>query len=209
MAMPHGRRARAGLVAALALAAMALVAGQSATKHALAGRAALADSDSHVPDVPPVDVRRGAPHELHETYADIAIEDATAGGRVRFYKQQLERALGPMVDADAVTLSPGAAADSLVLRYLRGHLVLTTHGDTLQPTLLRSGEEALEHHQGWWIAVHYEAAAPIDSLHVRNTLLFEVYDDQRNVMRFVHFPEETRQTVTFEAGAAEAVVEGW
>lgn len=73
-----------------------------------------------------------------------------------------------MVDADAVTLSPGAAADS-VLRYLRGHLALTTHGDTLQPTLLRGGEEAVEHHQGWWIAVHYEAAAPNDSLHVRNT----------------------------------------
>ena len=53
-----------------------------------------------------------------------------------------------------------------------------------------------------------EATAPIDSLHVRNTLLFEVYDDQRNIMRFVRFPEETRETVTFDGEDPEAVVGG-
>lgn len=147
-----------------------------------------------------------APHELHETYADMAIEGEIVGGRVRFYQEQLERALGPMTGADAVTLAPGAAADTLVLRYLRGHLVLQAHGDTLRPILLRSGQERMEHHMGWWVVLHYEADAPIDSLRVTNTLLFDVYDDQRNVMRFVRFPEETRETVTLEPGAAEAVV---
>jgi hypothetical protein len=145
-------------------------------------------------------------HDLHETYADLAIENATVGGQIRFYKEQLERALGPMVDADAVTLTPGAAADSMVLRYLRSHLVLQTHGDTLQPTLLRSGQERMEHHEGWWIVVHYEAGAPIDSLQVTNTLLFETYDDQRNIVRFVRFPEETRQTITFDAEQPEVVL---
>lgn len=146
-------------------------------------------------------------HELHETYADLAIEGAVVGGQVRFYQEQLERALGPMADADAVSLTPGAAAVSLVLRYLRDRLVLIAHGDTLDPILLRSGQEPMEHHVSWWVVLHYEALAPIDSLHVTNTLLFDVYDDQRNIVRFVRFPDESRETVTFEAGHPQAVVE--
>lgn len=153
-------------------------------------------------------VRPDPPHELHETYADLAIEANIVGGRILFYQEQLERALGPMAHADAVTLTPGDAADSLVLRYVRDHLVLQARGDTLRPILLRSGQERMEHHQGWWVVIHYEAAAPIDSLRVTNTLLFEVHDDQRNIMRFVRFPEETRETRTFDAEQPEAVVAG-
>ena len=156
----------------------------------------------------PALVLASPPHELHETYADLAMEDVIVGGQIRFYKEQLERALGPMTGADAFTLAPGAASDSLVLRYIRDHLVLQVHGDTLQPILLRSGQRLMEHHQGWWVAIHYEAAAPVDSLHVTNTLLFEVHDDQRNIMRFVRFPEETRETVTFDAEQPKAVVTG-
>ena len=148
----------------------------------------------------------GPVHELHETYADFAIEAGIVGGRVRFYQDQLERALGSMTGADAVTLKPGAAADSLVLRYVRDRLVLTARGDTLHPLLLRSGQEPLEHHQGWWVVLHYEADAPIDSLRVTNRLLFDVHDDQRNIMRFVRFPEETRETITLDAAHPAAVV---
>lgn len=207
--MGHGRRARRptlrrGLALGLVLPALALEPGQAVTKPALATRAA--PPDSHGPHV---DLRRAAVHELHETYADLAIEGATVGGQIRFYKSDLERALGPMVGADAVTLTPGPEADALMLRYLTDHLVLRVDGDTLDPTIIRSGEEMMEHHEGWWVAVHYEAAVAIDSLHVTNTLLFEVHDDQRNIMRFVHFPEETRETVTLEAEAPEAVVKGW
>ena len=149
-----------------------------------------------------------AVHDLHETYADLAIDGAVVGGRVQFFQRHLERALGPRVGADAVALTPGATADSLVMAYVRDNLVVIAHGDTLRPALLRSGRERLQHHTAWWVALHYEAAAPIDTLRVRNTLLFDLHDDQRNVMRFVRFPEETRETVTLEPGRPEAAVTG-
>lgn len=147
-----------------------------------------------------------AVHDLHETYTDLAIESSVVGGRVQFFQDQLERALGPRVGADAVALEPGATADSLVMDYIRENLVLIAHGDTLRPALLRSGRERLQHHTAWWVALHYEAAEPIDTLRVRNTLLFDLHDDQRNVARFVRFPEETRETVTLEPGRPEAAV---
>ncbi|MGK7310673.1 MAG: DUF6702 family protein [Candidatus Longimicrobiales bacterium M2_2A_002] len=147
-----------------------------------------------------------AVHDLHETYADLAIDGAVVGGRVQFFQDQLERALGPEVGADAVALTPGATADSLVMGYIRENLVLIAHGDTLRPALLRSGREQLQHHTAWWVALHYEAAEPIDTLRVRNTLLFDLHDDQRNIMRFVRFPEETRETVTLEPARPDAVV---
>lgn len=145
-------------------------------------------------------------HDLHETYADLAIEGPTVAGRLQFFRKDLERALGPILGADAITLRPGPEADALVLRYLRDRLTLVAHGDTLQPALLRSAEIELGHHPGWEVTLSWEAASPIDALRVRSTLLFDLHDDQRNVMRFVRFPEETRETVTLEPGAAEGVV---
>lgn len=157
---------------------------------------------------PATAVRRTAspPHELHESYADLAIDRSTVGGRIQFFKTDLERALGPLVSADAVTLTPGAEANALVLHYLRDHLTFQADGDTLQPAILRSALIELGHHEGWEVTLSWEATARIESLRVRNTLLFELYDDQRNIMRFVRFPDETRETRTFEAGAEEAVI---
>jgi hypothetical protein len=147
-----------------------------------------------------------AAHELHESYADLAIDRTTVGGRIQFFRSDLERALGPLANADAVTLIPGDQANALVLRYLRDHLTFSTRGDTLLPAILRSAVIELGHHEGWEVTLSWEAAATIDSLRVRNTLLFELHEDQRNIMRFVRFPEETRETRTFEASTPEAVI---
>lgn len=145
-------------------------------------------------------------HDLHETYADLAIEGHVVAGRLQLFRGQLEAALGPAAGADAVTLSPGAEADSLVMRYVRDRLALVVRDGALQPELLATEVVRLGHHEGWQMTLSWEATAPIDTLRVRNTLLFELHDDQRNVMRFVRFPGETRVTVTLEPGAPEAVV---
>ncbi len=149
-----------------------------------------------------------APHELHETYADIAVEESVVGGRFRFFKEQLEAALGPLLDADAVELRPGAEADALVLRYLRDHLRIEADGAALAPILLDSGEEELGHHIGWWVVVQWEAPAAVERLRIVNTLQFELFDDQRNMMRIVRLPGGTPATYYTAAGEAEVVIGG-
>lgn len=153
-------------------------------------------------------------HDLHIAYADMAIEDAVVAGRIRMFKDDLERALGPMVGADAFTLRPGAEADALVMRYLRDHLTIETlTGDAddpasaaatpLEPTLLQSGEDMLDREAVWWVVVQYQATAAVDSLRVTNTLLFDVFDDQRNIMKFVRFPDERQKTFYFDDDETE------
>lgn len=145
-------------------------------------------------------------HDLHIAYADLAIEGDVVAGRIRLFQDDLERALGPLAGADAISLRPGPEADALVLRYLRERLRIAADGVLLDPAILDSGRDMLDREAVWWVVVRYRAAAPVRSLHLTNTLLFELFDDQRNVVKVVRFPEQTERTYHFARGEAEAVV---
>ncbi|HKK94423.1 MAG TPA: DUF6702 family protein [Longimicrobiales bacterium] len=142
-------------------------------------------------------------HDLHVAYADIAVAGGVLAGRLRFFKDDLERAVGAYLEVDAVALTPGPEADALVLRYLQDRLNLAIPGGELSPKILRSGEDLLDREPVWWVVVHYESEGPVDEITVRNTLLMELFDDQRNVMKFVHFPEGTPRTFYFARGEEE------
>lgn len=145
-------------------------------------------------------------HDLHIAYADLGIEGSVVAGRIRMFKSDLETALGPMVHADAFTLQPGSEADALVMHYVRDHLHIRADGRALDPELLESGQDMLDREPVWWIMVQYEAAAPVDSLAVTNTLLFDVFDDQRNIMKFVRFPDQQQKTFYFDRDESEHMV---
>jgi len=143
------------------------------------------------------------PHDLHIAYGDLAVEGPAIAGRIRFFKDDLERALGPAMGADAVSLTPGPEADALVLRYLREHLRLEVAGTALEAEILSSGVDELDREPVWWILVQFGHQAPVTEFTVRNTLLFELFGDQRNVFKFVHFPDETSRTFYFAPGEEE------
>lgn len=225
-------RPRTGLTPPLGLAlglALALVLALALLPFPLASGGGAAVAAPTQPDRAADPVPTLVAHDLHIAYADMAVEGAVVAGRIRMFKDDLERALGPMVGADAFTLRPGGEADALVMRYLRQRLVLEVAGPNaagasdragaggadgadgadvavLEPTLLQSGEDMLDREAVWWVIVQYEATAPIDTLRVRNTLLFDVFDDQRNIMKIVRFPDETQKTFYFDENEAEHVV---
>lgn len=147
------------------------------------------------------------PHDLHIAYADLAVEGAVVAGRLRFFEDDLERAVGPLVGATVVDLTPGPEADVLVMRYLtRGLRLEDGTGAVLEPRLVTSGQDELDREPVWWVVVQYQAAEPVAELRVRNTLLFEVFGDQRNIMKFVRFPDERQKTFYFAPGEAEQTV---
>ncbi len=158
-------------------------------------------------------VPSGYAHDLHIAYGDMAIEGDVVAGRIRMFTNDLEKALGPLVNADAMTLDAGPEADALVLRYIREHLVIEVPGATadapavtLDPKLLESGEDELDREPVWWVIVEYRAPRDVGEIHVRNTLLFELFKDQRNIMKFVRFPEQKQKTFYFARGEEHAVV---
>lgn len=145
-------------------------------------------------------------HDLHIVYGDFAVEGSHVAGRLRFFEDDLERALGPLVGATVLDLEPGPETDALVMRYLSRHLRIEVDGAVLQAELLESGRDELDREPVWWVIVQFPSPTPLESFEVRNTLLFEVFGDQRNIVKFVHFPDERQKTFYFAPGEALQVV---
>jgi len=147
-----------------------------------------------------------AAHDLHLATGDVAIESSLIAARIRFFQDDIERALAAMVGDANLSLQPGAEADALVLRYVRDKLRIRVDGQELEASFLGSGQDEMDLEPVWWVIVQFQAPGPPAELHVSNTLLFEVYDDQRNIFKFVHFPDETQRTFYFAEGESEHVV---
>ena len=147
-----------------------------------------------------------AVHDLHLAYGDLAVEGSLIAGRLRFFKDDLGQAIGPIVGATAITLEPGTEADALVMRYVRDNLHISVGGEELRASLLGSGQDELDREPVWWVIVQFRAPATVEEMTVSTTLLFELYEDQRNIFKFVHFPDETPRTYYFAEGESEHVV---
>ena len=70
----------------------------------------------------------------------------------------------------------------------------------LEGRIIGSGDDELDREPVWWYQVQYTATEPIVSARITNTVLFEVFADQSNVLRVVRFPEETRNAYYFAPG---------
>jgi hypothetical protein len=120
--------------------------------------------------------------------------------RLRLFKDDLGAALGREVGVTVLALTASPQVDEVFLRYLGRHLTFEVEGTLLEPAVVTRGEELLDREPVWWYALRYQAAGPVTRLRVKNTLLFDLFEDQRNVMKFVHFPDETQRTYGFARG---------
>jgi hypothetical protein len=152
-------------------------------------------------------VGAGAPHaflhKLHISSGNAAVEDNLLVVRIRLFKDDLELALAGHTGRAGFALSPGPEVDAAFLTYLGGHFRVTVDGSPLTPTLAGSGEDELDREPVWWYAVQFEAPTALRTFTVRNTLLTEVFDDQRNIVKFIHFPDQQQKTYSFAIGEEE------
>ncbi len=144
------------------------------------------------------------PHDFHVTYGRLAVEDATAMLRIRFFFDDLEGALRAHHKRRGFRLSADPESDSLFLAYFHDKFALIGDGAPLRGEIVTSGEEAEGKERVWWYVLRFEAPAPLRKLTVRDALLFEVFSDQKNILRTLHLPDEAQETFYFVEGAAEA-----
>ena len=97
--------------------------------------------------------------------------------------------------------------DALFLRYLARRFVLEVGGEALEGHIVGSGDDELDREPVWWYQVQYTAREPIHAARITNTILFEIFDDQSNVLRVVRFPEETRRAYYFAPGEETIQIE--
>ena len=143
------------------------------------------------------------PHKLHISSGNAAVENNLLVVRIRFFKDDLELALAGHLGRADFVLSPGPAVDGAFLAYLGERFTVSVDGSPLAPTLMGSGEDELDREPVWWYTVQFEAPAALQAFTVRNTLLTEIFDDQRNIVKFIHFPDQHQKTYSFAIGEEE------
>ncbi len=140
------------------------------------------------------------PHDLHITYGNLAVEGATAVYQIRVFRDDLVAALAGHAGESLLDMAASPEVDAIFLDYMEAHVRIRADGVLLEPALLASGEDELDREPVWWYRVQYRADAPVRQLSMVNTVLFELFDDQRNILRVVHFPGEARRTYYFAPG---------
>ena len=141
-----------------------------------------------------------ARHDLHVSYGNAAVEGSVLAVRIRFFRDDLEQALSRYAGRAGFRLSAEPEVEAAFLAYLRDHVSVQVGGRSLEATLVASGQDELDREPVWWYAVQYEAPSPLTAFRVRNTLLTEIFDDQTNIVKFVHFPDERQKTYSFGRG---------
>jgi hypothetical protein len=144
-----------------------------------------------------------APHDLHVSYGNAAVEDNLLIVRLRLFKDDLEEAIRRHAGVPDLVLQANPAVDGLFMTYFAENFSLTVTETSVPGRIIASGEDLLDREPVWWYALQFDSPSPLTRFRVRNTLLFELFDDQRNVVKFVHFPDETQKTVSFGEGEEE------
>jgi len=143
------------------------------------------------------------PHDLHITSGSAAVEGNLIITRIRFFKDDLETALRGSGAGPDFVLGDDPSVDAAFMAYFEERYTVTVGGERLSPSIVAKGEDELDREPIWWYAVQHQATEDISVFRVRNTLLLELYDDQRNIVKFVHFPNETQKTYSFGEGEEE------
>lgn len=139
-------------------------------------------------------------HDLHVSYGNLGVEESLALLQLRIFKDDLEEALERLSGQDDLLMEVSPEMDALFLRYLEARFTLEAGGDALSPVIVGSGYDELDREPVWTYQIRFDAPAPVRRLRITNTLLFEVFDDQRNVVRVVEFPEGRRNAYYFAPG---------
>ena len=152
---------------------------------------------------PPGGPGAAAAHKLHVSYGAAAVENDVVIVRIRFFLDDLTNALRLHSGRADLELRDGPDTEAAFLAYFDTRFSLSVGGSPLPRRIVASGRDELDREPVWWYAVQFEAPEAVTAFRVRNALLLELFDDQRNVVKFVHFPDQTQKTYSFGRGEEE------
>jgi len=139
-------------------------------------------------------------HDLHASYGNLGVDGALAILQIRVFKDDLEEALRRFHGLDVFQMEVSPAVDALFLQYFAEKFILEVEGTILEGQIIGSGDDELDREPVWWYQLRFSAPEPIRLARITNTILFDVFDDQSNILRVVDFPEESRSSYYFAPG---------
>ncbi len=156
-------------------------------------------ADSSAPESQAAALAATASHPFRLSVADAEVVGDTLRARIRFFWDDLQLAVMEHTSDMAFRLAETPRADSIVTRYIDQMLAIEAGGQRLAGTLVGRGvdEAALIDEVMWWYRLEYGLPAGTDRIAIRNRLLFNLFEDQRNV---VHLKTRTGRERAYSFG---------
>ncbi len=139
-------------------------------------------------------------HDVHVSHTRMVLEGRSVVLRIRLFHDDLQLALRRFGGDSTLALTMEHRADSLFGAYFRQGARLAADGRAIRLRVTSSGmerDDAAE--QVVWYVLEGEVARPVAQLVLLQSVLFEVFRDQQNIVQLLRLPEDRRHTLYFTA----------
>lgn len=135
-------------------------------------------------------------HDFHVSYTRMAIEPTVISAQLRLFTDDVTRALVERTRRPSITLN-SPEGEAAFRAYLIESFQITVNGRRLVPVVVSSAQDR----DMWSYLVTWSSAAPITSLALHNATLFELFDDQQNIVKVKHLASGRESTLFFAGGS--------
>ena len=140
-------------------------------------------------------------HDIHLSHTRIVVDGAKLRARIRLFQDDMELVLRRHSGRHDLAVTRRPALDSAFSSYLLAKVALTSAGEQLRCRITASGPDPDATDSPMWVFdVELSARRSIDSLTVRFELMFEQFDDQRNIVIVVREKGAQRRSLYFAPG---------
>jgi len=131
-----------------------------------------------------IGTRVNPPHPFRLSIADVALTGSRLEVRVRFFWDDLEFAIREHAADMEFRLEETADVDLAIERYVNEMLIIDAGGATLRGRVVARGIQDARNPDEvmWWYALEYPLDPSVERIHVQNRLLFNMFEDQRNLL---------------------------
>jgi len=141
-------------------------------------------------------------HDFHVSYTRMAIEPMVISAQIRLFTDDVTRALIERSKRAAITLDT-PDGEAAFKAYLGDMFQVTANGRRLVPVVVSGASEK----DMFSYIVTWASATPITSLRMHNAALFELFDDQQNIVKVKHMASGKESTLFYTGGSrADQVV---
>lgn len=123
-------------------------------------------------------------HPFRLSIADVRVTDSALEVRLRFFWDDLELAVMEHSSNMEFVLAQTPEVERVIEEYINDMLAIRTGDALLQGSVTGSGVEDAPRLEEvmWWYRLEYSLPPSTDRIHIRNRLLFNMFEDQRNVV---------------------------
>jgi hypothetical protein len=126
----------------------------------------------------------GGVHPFRLTVTDADVFQGSLEARIRFFWDDLQLAIMEHASDMEFKLAETEEVDAIIESYINETLVMTVGDAVLEGRVTARGIEdaARIDEVMWWYRLHYDLPRETERVSIRNRLLFNMFEDQRNLV---------------------------